>query len=60
MAGRPKLPEDQRRIREAIYVEPYVLEWLKAKALKHKTTTGGVVSLMVDEKIKKEKEKDRT
>lgn len=50
MAGRP--PKTDKKIREAIYFEPGLLEWLQEKAEKQKCTVSIIVNLLV------EKEKD--
>jgi hypothetical protein len=48
MAGRP--PKDDKKIREAIYFEPDLLEWLREKADKQKCTVSVVVNVLVEEK----------
>lgn len=50
MAGRPSKAD--KKIREAIYFEPELLEWLQMKAGKQKCTVSVIVNLLV------EKEKD--
>ena len=51
MAGRP--PKADKKIREAIYFEPDLLQWLKEKSDKQKTTVSVIVNLMVEEAKKK-------
>jgi predicted transcriptional regulator len=46
MAGRP--PKQDKKIREAIYFEPDLLEWLREKADKQKTTVSVVVNVLVE------------
>lgn len=48
MAGRP--PKQDKKIREAIYFEPELLEWLREIADKEKCTVSVIVNRMVDEK----------
>ena len=50
MAGRP--PKAAKKIREAIYFEPELLEWLQKKAEAQKCTVSVIVNVLV------EKEKD--
>lgn len=48
MAGRP--PKQDKKIREAIYFEPELLEWLREEAEKQKCTVSIIVNQIVDEK----------
>lgn len=50
MAGRPKKDESEKKIREAIYFEPELLEWLRQEANFKKCTVSIVVNLLVEEK----------
>lgn len=50
MAGRP--PKADRKIREAIYFEPHLLEWLRARADEQKTTVSVIVNVLTEEKLK--------
>ncbi|WP_165861451.1 hypothetical protein [Paenibacillus paeoniae] len=50
MAGRP--PKADKKIREAIYFEPHLLEWLKDRADEQKTTVSVVINLLTEEKMK--------
>lgn len=52
MAGRPKKPISERKVREAIYFEPHLLEWLQQKADAQKTTVSVIVNLLTEEKMK--------
>lgn len=52
MAGRPK--KENKKIGEFIYLEPHLLQWLKERAEKGKTTTSVIVGLLIDKQIKKE------
>jgi hypothetical protein len=52
MAGRP--PKQNKKVREAIYFEPDLLQWLKEKAEKQKCTVSVIVNVLVDEKRKEE------
>lgn len=52
MAGRP--PKNDKKIREAIYFEPELLDWLRDKAEKQKCTVSVIVNVLVD----KEKSSD--
>lgn len=52
MAGRP--PKKDKKIREAIYFEPELLQWLRDKAEKQKCTVSVIVNVLVDEKKKSE------
>ncbi|MCZ8512433.1 hypothetical protein O9H85_08295 [Paenibacillus filicis] len=54
MAGRPK--KDEKKIREAIYFDPDLLEWLKEKAEKKRSTVSVVVNGIVAEKKDEDKE----
>ena len=45
-AGRP--PKSDKKIREAIYFEPELLEWLQEKAEKQKCTVSVIVNVMVE------------
>lgn len=54
MAGRPV--KQDKKIREAIYFEPELLEWIRTKADEQKTTTSTIINLMVEEKRKVEKD----
>lgn len=56
MAGRP--PKADKKIREAIYFEPALLEWLQQRAEEQKTTVSVIVNLITEEKIKKEQSGD--
>ncbi|WP_135552080.1 CopG family transcriptional regulator [Paenibacillus cymbidii] len=47
MAGRPK--KDDKKIREAIYFEPELLQWLQEKAEKQKTTVSVIVNILTEE-----------
>ncbi|KAF6614365.1 MULTISPECIES: hypothetical protein [Paenibacillus] len=44
MAGRP--PKKDKKIREAIYFEPELLEWLQEKAEQEKCTVSVLVNRM--------------
>ncbi|MEC0110385.1 hypothetical protein P4H27_25785 [Paenibacillus taichungensis] len=48
MAGRP--PKKEKKIREAIYFEPELIEWLREEAEKQKCTVSVVVNQIVDAK----------
>jgi len=54
MAGRPKKAEEDKKIREAIYFEPALLEWLKGVA----DGEGCTVSVIVNRMVKKAKEQE--
>ncbi|MBW7475968.1 hypothetical protein K0T92_14575 [Paenibacillus oenotherae] len=56
MAGRP--PKADKKIREAIYFEPPLLEWLQQRADKQKTTVSVIVNLITEEMIKREQPED--
>lgn len=47
MAGRP--PKKNKKIREAIYFEPHLLEWLQEKAEEQKCTVSVIVNQIVEE-----------
>lgn len=49
MAGRP--PKKDKKIREAIYFEPALLEWLQEQAEQQKCTVSVIVNRLVDEKM---------
>lgn len=46
MAGRP--PKQDKKLREAIYFEPELLEWLREVADKQKCTVSVIVNRLVD------------
>lgn len=46
MAGRPS--KTDKKLREAIYFEPHLLEWLKQQAESNKTTTSAIINLLVE------------
>lgn len=46
MAGRP--PKQDKKIREAIYFEPELLDWLREKADERKSTVSVIVNLIVE------------
>lgn len=46
MAGRP--PKEDKKVREAIYFEPELLEWLRTKADEQKCTVSVIVNQIVD------------
>ncbi|PWW37420.1 MULTISPECIES: hypothetical protein [Paenibacillus] len=48
MAGRP--PKKEKKIREAIYFEPELIEWLREQADKQMCTVSVVVNQIVDAK----------
>ena len=50
MAGRPA--KEDKKIREAIYFEPELLAWLRAKAEKQKCTVSVIVNLLVEKEKK--------
>lgn len=50
MAGRPKKDESEKKIREAIYFEPELLEWLRQEANFKKCTVSIIVNQLVEEK----------
>jgi hypothetical protein len=50
MAGRP--PKADKKVREAIYFEPHLLEWLQERAEAQKTTVSVIVNLLTEEKMK--------
>lgn len=52
MAGRP--PKQDKKIREAIYFEPDLLEWLKKKAEAQKCTVSVIVNLLVEKQKEQE------
>lgn len=52
MAGRP--PKSDKKIREAIYFEPHLLEWLQKEAMSKKTTVSILVNLQTESAMKKE------
>lgn len=54
MAGRP--PKKDKKIREAIYFEPDLHKWLIEKAEERKCTVSVVVNVLVEEKMKEEKD----
>ncbi|MDD2400903.1 MAG: hypothetical protein PHD60_01580 [Clostridia bacterium] len=47
MVGRPPKLDD-KKVREAIYFEPALLDWLKEKAKKQKCTVSVIVNLIVE------------
>lgn len=47
MAGRPK--KENKKIREAVYFEPELLDWLKQKADKQRSTLSIIVNALVAE-----------
>lgn len=49
--GRP--PKEEKKEREAIYFEPGLLAWLRAKAGKHMTVSA-LVNMIVEKEMKKE------
>jgi hypothetical protein len=57
MAGRP--PKADKKIREAIYFEPHLLEWLKERADVRKTTTSAIINFIVEERMNKEKSRSK-
>lgn len=52
MAGRP--PKQDKKIREAIYFEPDLLDWLKARADAQKCTVSVIVNLLVEKAKERE------
>lgn len=54
MAGRPKKTEEEKKIREAIYFEPALLEWLKGRSEEEACT----VSVIVNRLTRKAKEQE--
>lgn len=54
MAGRPKKAEEDKKIREAIYFEPLLHDWLKGMA----DDEGCTVSVIVNRIVKKAKEQE--
>ena len=48
MAGRPPKPATEKKIREAIYFEPHLLEWLRELAAEQKVTVSVVVNRLVE------------
>jgi hypothetical protein len=46
MIGRPK--KEDKKVREAIYFEPHLLDWLKQKADEQKCTVSVIVNVMVE------------
>lgn len=48
MAGRPAKAD--KKIREAIYFEPELLEWLRERAEEQKCTVSVIVNKLVDDK----------
>lgn len=52
MVGRPS--KENKKVREAIYFEPDLLDWLKEKAEKQRSTVSVVINGLVAEKISDE------
>ncbi|MEK3699381.1 MULTISPECIES: hypothetical protein [unclassified Paenibacillus] len=50
MAGRPPKAEGEKKIREAIYFEPELLEWLREEADREKCTVSVIVNRITAEK----------
>ena len=48
MAGRPPKPPTERKIREAIYLEPHLLDWLRGLAEQEKVTVSVIVNRLVE------------
>ena len=55
MAGRP--PKENKKVREAIYFEPELMEWLREEADKRKCTVSVLVNIIVEEKMKEDEQK---
>lgn len=52
MAGRPPKPDSEKKVREAVYFEPELLEWLREEAARKKCTVSVVVNQLVEERRK--------
>jgi hypothetical protein len=50
MAGRPSKLD--KKIREAIYFEPDLLDWIRQQAEEKKTTTSTIINLLVEKEMK--------
>ncbi|MCM3701407.1 hypothetical protein [Paenibacillus macerans] len=48
---RPPKPKEEKKIREAIYFEPPLLEWLQEQAEQQKCTVSVIVNKIVEEKM---------
>jgi len=48
MAGRPPKPPAEKKVREAIYFEPHLLEWLREQAANQKVTVSVLVNQIVE------------
>jgi histone deacetylase complex regulatory component SIN3 len=48
MAGRPPKPASEKKIREAVYFDPHLLEWLRDLAEREKVTVSVVVNRLVE------------
>jgi len=48
MAGRPPKPPTEKKIREAIYFEPHLLEWLRWLATEQKVTVSVIVNRLIE------------
>jgi len=51
MAGRPPKPPTEKKIREAVYFEPHLLDWLRVLAEQEKVTVSVIVNRLI-EKVK--------
>jgi hypothetical protein len=47
-AGRPRLPDGERRRELQTTVDPKTLDWLEAAALRHKLSVGRVLDAMIE------------
>jgi hypothetical protein len=51
--GRPKKPDNERRVRESVYFDPDVLKWLKERSEKREASISSLVNVIVKERMKK-------
>lgn len=54
MAGRPKVPDHEKKVREAIYFEPHILKWLREKAQEQKCTVSVVVNRLSEDEMNRQ------
>ena len=55
--GRPPIPEDEKKIRESIYLEPDIRKWAAEKAAKRSASLSSFLNVVL--RIVMEKERDK-